>query len=76
MGMQLKKIMTPEVECIHKDASVRDVAQRMKAIDAGTASIYDCDRLVEMITDREFTLHVVAEGRDITKTLAHNACPR
>jgi hypothetical protein len=34
MSMQLKKIMTPEVERIHKDASVRNMAQRMKVIDA------------------------------------------
>ena len=70
--MQLKKSMTPEVERIHKDASVRNVAQKMKVIDAGTALIYDCNRLGRMITDREVTLRIVAEGRDTRRHLAHN----
>lgn len=44
--MQLKDIMTPTVERLHKDASVQEVARKMKAIDVGMIPVYDGDRLV------------------------------
>jgi CBS domain-containing protein len=33
--MQLKEVMTLEVERLPKDASIYDVAQKMKALDVG-----------------------------------------
>jgi CBS domain-containing protein len=69
--MQLKKIMTPEVERIHKDASVHEIAQKMKMLDVGMVPVYDGDRLVGMVTDRDIALRVVAEGRDAMNTQAH-----
>jgi CBS domain-containing protein len=69
--MQLKKIMTPEVERLPKDASIHEVARKMKALDVGMIPVYDGDRLVGMVTDRDITLRVVAEGRDTTNTPAH-----
>jgi len=68
--MQLKNIMTPEVERIHKDASIHDVAQKMKAIDVGMIPVYDGDRLVGMVTDRDIALRVVAEKRNAATTQA------
>jgi CBS domain-containing protein len=68
--MQLKDIMTPTVERLPKDASVQEVAQKMKAIDAGMIPVYDGDRLVGMVTDRDLALRVVAEGRDAARTPA------
>jgi CBS domain-containing protein len=69
--MQLKKIMTPEVERLPKDASIHEVARKMKALDVGMIPVYDGDRLVGMVTDRDITLRVVAEGREPTSTPAH-----
>jgi len=69
--MQLKDIMTPEVERLHKDASIQEVAQKIKAIDVGMIPVYDDDRLVGMITDCDIVLRLVAEGRDPTRTPAH-----
>ena len=71
--MQLKDIMTPEVERLHKDASIQEVAQKIKAIDVGMIPVYDGDRLVGMVTDRDIALRVVAEGRDPTRTPAQAA---
>jgi len=68
--MKLKDIMTPEVERLHKDVSIQEVAQKMKAIDAGMIPVYDGDRLVGMVTDRDIVLRMVAEGRDPTRTPA------
>jgi len=69
--MQLKDIMTPEVERLHKDASIQEVAQKIKAIDVGMIPVYDGNRLVGMVTDRDIALRLVAEGRDPTGTPAH-----
>src|SRR5262249_36913161 len=69
--MQLKDIMMPTVERLPKDASVQEVAQKMKAIDVGMIPVYDGDRLVGMVTDRDLAVRVVAEGRDAAKTPAH-----
>lgn len=69
--MQLKEIMTPEVERLPKDANIRDVAQKMKTLDVGMIPVYDGDRLVGMVTDRDITLRVVAERRDAASTPAH-----
>lgn len=69
--MQLKGIMTPEVERLPKDASICEVAKKMKAIDVGMIPVYDGDRLVGMVTDRDIALRVVAEGRDPVSTPAH-----
>ena len=69
--MQLKEIMTPEVERLSKDATIQEVAQKMKALDVGMIPIYDGDRLVGMVTDRDITVRVVAEARDVTQTPAH-----
>jgi CBS domain-containing protein len=62
--MQLKDIMTPEVERVPKDASVQEVAQKMKTLDVGMIPVYDGDRLVGMVTDRDIALRLAAEGRD------------
>lgn len=69
--MQLKDIMTPTVERVPKDASIQEVAQKMKTIDVGTIPVYDGDRLVGMVTDRDIVLRLVAEGRDAASTPAH-----
>jgi CBS domain-containing protein len=60
--MQLKDIMTPEVERIHKDESLQTAAQRMKALNVGMIPIYDGDRLVGMLTDRDITVRATAAG--------------
>jgi len=69
--MQLKKMMTPQVERLPKDASIQEVAQKMKEIDVGMIPVYDGDRLVGMVTDRDIILRVVAEERDAASTRAH-----
>jgi CBS domain-containing protein len=69
--MQLNKIMTPEVERLPKDASIHEVARKMKALDVGMIPVYENDCLVGMVTDRDITLRVVAEGRDVMSVLAH-----
>ena len=66
--MQLKDIMTPEVERIHKDENLQKAAQWMKALNVGLIPIYDGDRLVGMLTDRDITVRATAAGCDPATT--------
>ena len=65
--MQLKEIMTPNVERIHANVSLQEAAQKMKTLDVGLLPVYDGDRLVGMLSDRDITVRATAEGRDPTK---------
>jgi CBS domain-containing protein len=63
--MQIKAIMTPEVDLIDPEASVRAVAQKMRDDDVGAVPVAENDRLVGMVTDRDIVLRAVAEGADM-----------
>jgi CBS domain-containing protein len=71
--MQLKDIMTPEVEVISPEATIQEAAQRMQNLDVGPLPVCDGDRLVGMLTDRDITVRVVAEGWDPTTTKVRQA---
>ena len=63
--MQVREVMTPGAECTRPDASLQQAAGRMKALDVGALPVCgDNDRLVGMLTDRDITVRVVAEGQD------------
>jgi CBS domain-containing protein len=62
--MQLKEIMTPNVEIIHPDTTVPEAGQKMKGLDVGPLPVCDGERLVGMLTDRDITVRATAEGRD------------
>jgi CBS domain-containing protein len=62
--VQLKEIMTPNVEVIHPEAILQEAAQKMKALDVGPLPVYDGERLVGLLTDRDITIRATAEGRD------------
>lgn len=62
--MQLKEVMTPGVEVISPEASIREAAEKMRHLDIGPLPVCDGDRLVGMLTDRDITVRAVAAGRD------------
>ena len=62
--MQLKDVMTRDVEVIAPTATVREAATKMKALDVGSLPVCDGRRLQGVVTDRDLTLRALAEGRD------------
>lgn len=66
--MQLREVMTPHVEVIHPDATLREAAQKMKNLDVGPIPVCDGDRIQGMLTDRDITIRATAEGRDPNAT--------
>ena len=62
--MKVSELMTPEVETINPDDSLRTAAQMMADLDSGALPVCDSEKLVGMITDRDITVRAVAAGAD------------
>jgi CBS domain-containing protein len=62
--MQIKDVMTRDVQVIEADASIYEAAQIMKREDIGMLPVLDGQKLVGTLTDRDIVLRTVAEGRD------------
>ena len=71
--MQVSQILTRDVETIRPDMSVREAAQRMKSMDVGSLPVCDGRHLLGMVTDRDITIRVTAEGRDAASTPVQQA---
>ena len=67
--LKVKDIMTPDPLMVKPSLSVKEAAKRMKDIDCGVLPVGDPNRVVGIITDRDITLRVTAEGRDPEKVL-------
>jgi CBS domain-containing protein len=71
--MQVKDIMTSNVECTQPSATLREAARMMRDLDVGPLPVCgDNDRLAGMITDRDITVRGVAEGKDPDATLVRD----
>ena len=66
--MQLSDIITRDVETIRPDTPVKEAAQRMRSADIGSLPVCDGRRLLGMVTDRDITIRITAEGRDANTT--------
>jgi CBS domain-containing protein len=62
--MQVKEVMTGNVECVRPDESIAAVAARMRDLDVGAMPVCNNDRLEGMVTDRDIAVRAVAEGKD------------
>lgn len=66
--MKVSDVMTRDVEVVHPDATLREAAEKMKALDVGPLPVCDGQRLLGMVTDRDITVRATAEGRDPNTT--------
>ena len=62
--MQIKDVMSHDVEIVAPDLPVCDAAIKMRDSDIGFLPVGENDRLVGMITDRDIAVRAVAEGKD------------
>ena len=66
--MELRDIMTRDVEVVSAGASLKEAARKMKSLDVGLIPVCDGDRLQGILTDRDITIRATADGRDPKKT--------
>ena len=71
--MQLKEIMSRNVEVIHPDSPLQEAAGKMKSLDVGSLPVCDNRKLVGILTDRDITVRAVASGRDPGNTKVSDA---
>jgi len=62
--MQVKDIMTPQVEVIHPDAMVTEAVEKMSRLDIDPLPVSDGEWLVGMITDRDIMVRATTKGSD------------
>jgi CBS domain-containing protein len=71
-SMKVKELMTKEVEVVHPDDSLMEVARKMRIRDTGFLPVCDGDRLVGSVTDRDLVLRAIAEGIDPKTSLGRD----
>jgi CBS domain-containing protein len=69
--MNVRQIMTANVECIAPKTTLKEAAQRMKTLNVGFLPVCENDRLVGTVTDRDIAIRSVAEGHNVSKTTAN-----
>jgi CBS domain-containing protein len=62
--MQVRDVMTQEVQAIQPHATLREASDMMKRFDIGPLLVCDGDRLAGILTDRDITVRATAEGQD------------
>lgn len=62
--MNIRDVMTRNVQVIDPQSNLREAAQMMKDLNVGGLPVCDGDRLLGFITDRDITVRAVAEGQD------------
>lgn len=62
--MNIREVMTHNVQVIDPNSNLREAAQMMKDLNVGGLPVCDNDRLLGFVTDRDITIRAVAEGED------------
>lgn len=69
-GMRVSDIMSRDVRVAAPDSSLRDVAEAMADIDAGSLPVCDGKKLLGMVTDRDLVIRGLAKGLPADTTVA------
>lgn len=70
--MNVKEIMSTNVEVGNPEMSVIEAARKMKDGDFGMLPIGENDRLIGTVTDRDITIRAVAQGKDINQCVVRD----
>ena len=60
--MQVKEIMTRNVEFARRDTLVTEAAERMRSHNIGMLPVWDNDQLLGIVTDRDITVRATAKS--------------
>jgi CBS domain-containing protein len=68
--MKISEIMTREVEIVRMNDSVKTAAEKMRFRDVGFLPVYDGEKLIGTLTDRDIVIRATAEGADPNESLS------
>jgi len=66
--MQMRDIMTRNVEIVSPDTSIQEAARKMRSFDVGILPVCENQQCIGVITDRDITIRSTAEGFDPAST--------
>ncbi len=69
---KIKELMTGDLKKVSPETAIQEAANTMKTNDIGALPVMDKDKVVGMLTDRDITVRVVAEGANPTETTVKN----
>lgn len=69
--MKVREIMTPGVQCIRPDATIREAAELMRQLDVGVLPVLEKDAVLGMLTDRDIVTRSVVWGNAPAQTEVH-----
>ena len=76
-GQTVKEVMTPRPQTVKTSSTVAEAARKMRQNDVGAMVVVDdSDRVVGVVTDRDLTVRVIAEGKDPASTRIAEAASR
>lgn len=70
--MNLREIMTSDVEVIYLTETLQTAAQKMRDRDIGFLPVCDGDRLIGVLTDRDLITRALADGLDAKVVLGRD----
>jgi CBS domain-containing protein len=70
---KIRDIMSPNVTLIRLETTVRDAAEKMKALDVGALPVTDGEKIKGMLTDRDIVVRCIAAGKDPASTPVREA---
>jgi CBS domain-containing protein len=71
--MKVRDLMTPDVEVVTPDDTLRTAAQLMVDLGSAALPVGEGNQLIGMITDRDIAIRVAAEGWDPEKVTVSQA---
>jgi CBS domain-containing protein len=69
MHKSITEAMTTNVKTVEPSTTVQEAAQLMRSEDVGSLPIVGDGRLLGVVTDRDITIRIVAEGKDDDTTV-------
>ena len=71
--MLIREVMTESVVTAEPERTVREIAELMRERNVGSVVLVSDERPVGFVTDRDLTLSVIADGRDVSDHIADYA---
>jgi CBS domain-containing protein len=68
MAKSIREVMTDNPRTVTADSTVAEAARVMRDEDAGIVPVVEGERLTGVVTDRDITIQVVADGKDPQST--------
>lgn len=68
--MYIHEVMTKNTEILPSSATVKETANKMAQTKAGLMPVYDNDKLVGIVTDRDLVINAVAKGISLDDSIS------